>query len=99
MAHSLKFSHKILIAASVVVTIAFSAFTGLNSYLQRQAIRDNLDNTLKETGILAATNASLWFDAKIKLLESEAQTIARDGNPSHISGLLEQKIYIQNFES
>jgi methyl-accepting chemotaxis protein len=99
MAHSLKFSHKILIATSIVVTIAFTAFTGLNSYVQRQAIRDSLDYSLKETGQLAATNVALWFDAKIKLLESEVQAIGRDGSPSKISDLLEQKIYTENFES
>lgn len=99
MAHELKFSHKILIATSLVVTLAFAAFTGLNSHLQRQAIRDNLESSLSETGKLAATNVAYWFDARIKLIDSEAQTLIRDTSPTTTASLLKQKTHTENFES
>ena len=39
MNKSLRFSHKILLAASLIVILAFSLFTLYNDYLQRNAIR------------------------------------------------------------
>lgn len=44
MNKNLRFSHKILLAASLIVMIAFSLFTLYNDYLQRNAIRENLEN-------------------------------------------------------
>ena len=41
---TLKFSHKIMLAASLVVIAAFASFALYNDYLQRTAIRDNLNN-------------------------------------------------------
>lgn len=46
MTKSLKFSHKILLAASLVVIAAFTLFTLYNDYLQRNAIRDQLRESL-----------------------------------------------------
>lgn len=44
MPKHLKFSHKILLAASLIVIATFSLFTLFNDYLQRNAIRDNLNS-------------------------------------------------------
>ncbi|WP_372439016.1 hypothetical protein, partial [Pandoraea sputorum] len=40
---NLKFRHKILLAASGVVVLAFALFTLYNDYLQRTTIRQNLE--------------------------------------------------------
>ena len=45
MSSHLKFSHKILLAASLVVIATFALFTLYNDYLQRSAIRANLEAT------------------------------------------------------
>mgnify|MGYP007131666696 FL=1 len=47
---TLKFSHKIMLAASLVVIAAFASFALYNDYLQRTAIRDNLNNYLHDVG-------------------------------------------------
>ncbi len=56
MTNNLKFSHKILLAASLVVIAAFALFTLYNDYLQRNAIKDDLNSYLQEMGEVTASN-------------------------------------------
>ena len=70
MNKNLRFSHKILLAASLIVMIAFSLFTLYNDYLQRNAIRENLENYLQEMGDTTATNIKNLFDGRILLVET-----------------------------
>nr|WP_019366124.1 MULTISPECIES: methyl-accepting chemotaxis protein [Pseudomonas] len=99
MFKQLKFSHKILLAAALVVTVALAGFAGFNAYLQRQAINQSLQASLTETGKVTAGNIAYWLDARVKLIESQAQTLTRDSSPAVLAGLLEQKIYTGNFDS
>ena len=97
MTNNLKFSHKILLAASLVVIAAFSLFTLYNDYLQRNAIRDDLENYLHEMGGVTASNISNWLSGRILLVESAAQSIARDPSGEAMTGLLEQKALTSTF--
>lgn len=45
MNKNLRFSHKILLAAALIVIAAFASFTLYNDWLQRNAIRDDLNNS------------------------------------------------------
>ncbi|MFV3367909.1 methyl-accepting chemotaxis protein [Pseudomonas sp. NY15435] len=90
MIKSLKFSHKILLAASLVVFSAFALFTLYNDYLQRNAIREDLEDYLREMGDVSASNIQNWLSGRLLLIESTAQTIARDSAAEHLSALLEQ---------
>ncbi len=61
MNRSLRFSHKILIAASLIVMLAFALFTLYNDYLQRNATRTSLENYLAEMGeSTSITSAICW---------------------------------------
>ncbi|HHK4936768.1 hypothetical protein AO976_06035 [Pseudomonas aeruginosa] len=53
MIKSLKFSHKILLAAALVVIATFSLFTLYNDSLQRASIREDLEDylTLNQEGV------------------------------------------------
>ncbi len=90
MIKSLKFSHKILLAASLVVFSAFALFTAYNDYLQRNAIREDLESYLREMGDVTASNIQNWLSGRLLLIESTAQTLARDSSAEHMTGLLEQ---------
>ena len=79
MTQNLKFSHKILIAASLVVIAAFSLFTLYNDYLQRNAIRANLESYLDEMGEVTAHNIQNWLSGRLVLLESLAQQRSQAG--------------------
>ncbi len=94
---TLKFSHKILLAASLVVIAAFSLFTLYNDYLQRNAIRADLENYLHEMGSVTANNIQNWLSGRILLVESAAQTIQSDPSPARVIGLIEQKALLSTF--
>lgn len=97
MTKNLKFSHKILLAASLVVISAFSLFTLYNDYLQRNAIQSDLENYLEEMGGITSSNISNWLSGRILLVESAAQSIARDSSEPALAGLLEQKALTSTF--
>ncbi|HCF7748505.1 TPA: methyl-accepting chemotaxis protein PctA [Pseudomonas aeruginosa] len=97
MIKSLKFSHKILLAASLVVFAAFALFTLYNDYLQRNAIRKDLESYLREMGDVTSSNIQNWLGGRLLLVEQTAQTLARDHSPEAVSALLEQPALTSTF--
>ncbi|MBK1710990.1 chemotaxis protein, partial [Marichromatium gracile] len=81
MNKNLRFSHKILLAASLIVIAAFALFTLYNDYLQRNAIREDLSNCLHEMGDVTASNIRTWLTGRIVLVENAAQNIAINPDP------------------
>uniref|UniRef100_UPI0030DC10A7 methyl-accepting chemotaxis protein n=2 Tax=Pseudomonas sp. EL_65y_Pfl2_R95 TaxID=3088698 RepID=UPI0030DC10A7 len=98
MSTNLKFSHKILIAAALVVVAAFSLFTLYNDYLQRNAIREDLESYLHEMGDITASNIQNWLSGRILLVESAAQSIAKNPDNTAVISLLEQKALTSTFD-
>ncbi|QXG28131.1 methyl-accepting chemotaxis protein [Pseudomonas viridiflava] len=76
MTRTLKFSHKILLAASLVVIAAFTSFTFYNDYLQRNALRAQLKENLNQTGDSTAGNIRNWLSGRILLVENLAENAA-----------------------
>ena len=97
MNKNLRFSHKILLAASLIVIAAFSLFTLYNDYLQRNAIRDDLESYLHEMGSVTANNIQTWLGGRILLVENLAQSIAIVPEPAQVASLLEQKALSSTF--
>ncbi|MCU1779798.1 methyl-accepting chemotaxis protein [Pseudomonas sp. 14P_5.3_Bac1] len=97
MNKNLRFSHKILLAAALIVIAAFALFTLYNDYLQRNAIRDDLNNYLHEMGDVTASNIQTWLTGRIALVENAAQNIAINPEPVVVAGLLEQKALTSSF--
>ncbi|HFT8573777.1 TPA: methyl-accepting chemotaxis protein PctA [Pseudomonas aeruginosa] len=97
MIKSLKFSHKILLAASLVVFAAFALFTLYNDYLQRNAIREDLESYLREMGDVTSSNIQNWLGGRLLLVEQTAQTLARDHSPETVSALLKQPALTSTF--
>ncbi|ROL81194.1 chemotaxis protein [Pseudomonas protegens] len=75
----MKFSHKILLAAALVVAVAFACFILFNDYRQREALRSSTESTMQELGSLTTSNIQTWLESRIQLLQSLAQQIAVDG--------------------
>jgi methyl-accepting chemotaxis protein len=74
MNKNLRFSHKILLAAALIVIAAFASFTLYNDWLQRNAIRDDLGNYLNEMGEVTADNIQTWLNGRILLVENLRRT-------------------------
>jgi methyl-accepting chemotaxis protein len=97
MTNNLTFSHKIVLAASLVAIAAFSLFTLYNDYLQRNAIRDDLESYRREMGKVTSNTISNWLSGRILLVENVAQSVARDSSSEALAGLLEQKVLAATF--
>jgi len=97
MNKNLRFSHKILLAAALIVIAAFASFTLYNDYLQRNAIREDLDNYLHEMGDVTASNIQSWLAGRILLVENLAQNIAVNPEQGNVASLLEQKALTSTF--
>src|SRR3546814_8122640 len=97
MNKTLRFSHKILIAAALIVIASFASFTTYNDYLQRNAIRYDLDSYLHEMGAVTANNIQTWLTGRILLIENLAQNIAITPDPTSVTRLLEQKALTSTF--
>ncbi|BBH43885.1 methyl-accepting chemotaxis protein [Pseudomonas sp. KU43P] len=99
MTKNLKFSHKILLAAALVVAVAFTCFVLFNDYRQRQSLRSDTQNTLQELGNLTAGTIRNWLDSRIQLLDSLAQQIAIDGpGKGSLDRSLALPVYGNNFQ-
>jgi methyl-accepting chemotaxis protein len=97
MNKNLRFSHKILLAAALIVIATFASFTLYNDYLQRNAIRENLDNYLNEMGDVTANNIQTWLTGRILLIENLSQNIAINPEQANVAALLEQKALTSTF--
>ncbi|MCE4055922.1 methyl-accepting chemotaxis protein [Pseudomonas sp. Au-Pse12] len=80
MTRNMKFSHKILLAAALVVAVAFACFILFNDYRQREALRSSTEASMQELGSLTTSNIQTWLESRIQLLQSLAQQIAVDGS-------------------
>ncbi|MBV6754149.1 methyl-accepting chemotaxis protein [Pseudomonas chlororaphis] len=95
---NLKFSHKILLAASGVVVLAFALFTLYNDYLQRSTIRQNLESSVQQAGDLTASSVQNWLGGRILVLENLAQNVAHQGSKADYPGLVDQPALTSNFQ-
>jgi methyl-accepting chemotaxis protein len=95
---TLKFRHKILLAASIIVVLAFALFTLYNDYLQRTTITKNLENSVSQAGDLTATGIQSWLSGRILVLENLGQNVARQGTKSDLSNLVGQPSLTSTFQ-
>lgn len=95
---TLKFRHKILLAASIIVVLAFALFTLYNDYLQRTTITKNLENSVSQAGDLTATGIQSWLSGRILVLENLGQNVARQGTKSDLGGLVGQPSLTSTFQ-
>ena len=95
---NLKFSHKILLAASGVVVLAFALFTLYNDYLQRSAIKQNLESSIQQSGELTASSVQNWLSGRVLILENLAQNMAHQGSAADLPGLVDQPALTSNFQ-
>ena len=94
---NLKFSHKIMLAASLVVIAAFASFALYNDYMQRTAIRQNLENYLRDMGNVSAGNIQQWLNGRMLLLESLGEAIEDDSDPAVLNKNLQHRSISSSF--
>ncbi|MBH3406615.1 methyl-accepting chemotaxis protein [Pseudomonas glycinae] len=99
MTRNMKFSHKILLAAALVVAIAFACFILFNDYRQREALQSSTEASMQELGSLTTSNIQTWLESRIQLLQSMAQQVVADGNaPASLKRIIDLPAYTGNFQ-
>ena len=99
MPKNLKFSHKILLAASLVMITAFACFVLFNDYRQRQTLRTDVHNSLQDLGALTTSNIKNWLEGRIQLLESLGQQVAANGTEKEqLARSIGLPVYGQRFQ-
>src|SRR5689334_21809765 len=99
MTRNMKFSHKILLAAALVVAVAFACFILFNDYRQRETLRNSTEASMQELGSLTTSNIQTWLESRMQLLQSMAQQITADGNaPAGLKRIIELPAYTGNFQ-
>ncbi|TLX59068.1 chemotaxis protein [Stutzerimonas nosocomialis] len=95
----MKFSHKILLAAALVVAAAFACFILFNDYRQRQALLDDTESSMQDIGSLTSSNIRTWLESRMQLVESLAQQIALDGSSTQsLQRSVGLPAYVDNFQ-
>ena len=98
MIKSLGFSRKILLAAALVVVVAFTCFIVVNDYRQSQTLKGNVQSELQQLGSLTTLNIQTWMDGRIQLLQSMAQQVAQSGMAiPDLQQAIGLKVYADNF--
>jgi methyl-accepting chemotaxis protein len=99
MMKSLGFSRKILLAAALVVVVAFTCFIVVNDYRQRETLKTNVFAELQQLGSLTTQNIQTWLDSRTQLLQSMSQRIAADGKAlSELQRAIGVPAYSDNFQ-
>lgn len=99
MIRSLGFSRKILLAAALIVVVAFSLFIVVNDYRQRETLKNSVDAELTQLGSLTTQNIQTWLESRTQLLHSMAQQIAVDGPAStNLQRAIGLPVYPENFQ-
>jgi methyl-accepting chemotaxis protein len=99
MTRNMKFSHKILLAAALVVAVAFACFILFNDYRQRQTLHNSTEASMQELGSLTTRNIQTWLESRIQLLQSMAQQVSADGSaPASLKRIIDLPAYTGNFQ-
>lgn len=93
----LKFSHKILLTASLVVTVAFSLFILYIDNLQRTNTQENIQRHLDDVGYVVASNIQSWVAGRINVIENMAQSLEWDPSTDNIQNALTQAAQQEGF--
>ena len=97
MSKTLKFSHKILIAASLIVIAAFTLFTLFNDYLQRNAIRTQVEQYLHEMGQSTAGTIENWLSGRVLMVQNLGESLSTQTAPENVVQRLQQKSQLATF--
>ena len=88
----MKFSHKILLAAALVVISAFASFTLFNYLWQQRVLARELQSQLREVGALSAESIQNWLGGRVLLVESLAQRLSADTGEAAVEQAFDQDV-------
>ena len=93
----MKVSHKVVLCASIVVALAFSAYSWLQYSNVKAALYENTATSTQESSKALALQVNNWLKGKMDLIESISQTVDADFSPAMVQKAFELPIYEKEF--
>jgi methyl-accepting chemotaxis protein len=94
---SLKFIHKILLAATALVVVCFAAFTFYINSQQSSSTRTTLEGHLQALGSTTATSIANWLGGRVLMVETLSQTLAEDNSQPVVDRTVAEAAFKNNF--
>ncbi len=93
----MKVAHKVALAASLVVILAFTAFSLFQYNSVRNALYTKAEDSVKEASTSLSNEISYWLNARLDLINLMANTIDRDFSRETIDWLFSAEVLKQQF--
>lgn len=99
MLRSLKFTHKVMLAASLALALVLGAFT-LSNFLQMRAqVHTDLHHQLEALSESVSQNIADWLNAKMAIIQATAQVIEPDDSHGAMIDKLTQSRIAGDFKN
>ncbi|MBR7889589.1 methyl-accepting chemotaxis protein [Marinomonas sp. A79] len=93
----MKVSHKVVLSASIVVALAFAAYSWLQYSNLKNALYEKTTTSTQETSKSLALQLNNWLNGKVALINTVSQTIDADFSQSSIQSAFDTPIYKEEF--
>ena len=93
----MKVSHKVVLCASVVVALAFTAYSWLQYSNLRTALYEKTDISTQETSKALALQVDHWLKGKMDLIETVSQTVDANYSMETIQKAFDLPLYKNEF--
>ncbi len=93
----MKVAHKVALAASLVVILAFTAFSLFQYNSVRNALYAKAEDSVKESSQSLSNEISYWLNARLDLINLMANAIDRDFSRETIDWLFSAEVLKQEF--
>ncbi|MBP0047242.1 methyl-accepting chemotaxis protein [Marinobacterium sp. AK62] len=93
----MKVAHKVALAASLVVVIAFTAFSLFQYNSVRNALYNTAADNVRESANTLSHEISYWLNARLGLIDLMAQTIDQDFSMDTIELVFSSQVLKENF--
>jgi methyl-accepting chemotaxis protein len=93
----MKVSHKVVLCASVVVALAFTAYSWLQYSNLRTALYEKTDISTQETSKALALQVDHWLKGKMDLIETVSQMVDADYSMETIQKAFDLPLYKDEF--
>ncbi|MDE1464231.1 methyl-accepting chemotaxis protein [Spartinivicinus poritis] len=95
----MKFTHKILVAASAVMVVAFAGFSGSQYVLIKNQTKSDLVNDLGQLVGLTANSISDWMNNKLQIVDSVAKRLDKPADDQTLRAIVDQAGWSSEFDS
>ncbi|WP_163830804.1 methyl-accepting chemotaxis protein [Spartinivicinus ruber] len=95
----MKFTHKILFAASAVMVVAFAGFSGSQYILIKSQTESDLVKDLGQLAGLTAHSIADWMNNKLQIMDAVAKSLDKPVDDQRVRAIVDQAGWSSQFDS